>query len=96
MDLLNDVWQHLLLVINWVIFLLVIASGYFVRVTPILKNHSTTIKVLFFSSSVTILYAILTKVDAGTFIASYFIAFGFHSAILKVIERFLNKQSLRK
>jgi len=87
MDFLNDVWQHLLPMINWVVFVLVIASGYFIRATPMLKRWCTTLKVLVFSLIVTVIYAVSVKLNLGVFVASYFLAFGFHSAILKMLER---------
>ena len=91
MNYLNDIWTNLLPMINWVIFVLVIASGYFIRVTPMLKNFSKTLKVLIFSLIISLSYAIFEKINPGVFIASYFAAFGFHSAILKLIERFFTK-----
>lgn len=91
MNYLNDIWTNLLPMINWVIFILVIASGYFIRATPILKNCSKTLKVLIFSLIISVSYAVFEKINPGVFIASYFIAFGFHSAILKLIERFFTK-----
>lgn len=97
MNFLNDVWQHLLPMINWVVFVLVIASGYFIRATPILKKWSTTTKVLVFSLMITLIYSIATKVDVGVFVASYFLAFGFHSVILKMLERmFYNPKGTQK
>lgn len=94
MNYINDVWNNIQPMINWVVFVLVIASGYFIRATPILKKCSTTLKVLIFSLIVTVIYAISTKLNIGVFIASYFIAFGFHSAILKLLERvFVKKDS---
>lgn len=94
MNYLNDIWTNIQPMINWVVFVLVIASGYFIRATPILKKCSTTLKVLIFSLIVTVIYAISTKLNVGIFIASYFIAFGFHSAILKLIERFFIKKNI--
>ena len=91
MNFINDIWTNLLPMINWVVFILVIASGYFIRATPILKKCSTTLKVLIFSLVISISYAVFEKLNPGVFIASYFIAFGFHSAILKLIERFFTK-----
>ena len=91
MNYLNDIWTNLLPMINWVIFVLVIASGYFIRATPILKNCSKTLKVLIFSLIISVSYAVFEKINPGVFIASYFIAFGFHNAILKLIERFFTK-----
>jgi hypothetical protein len=100
MNYLNDIWNHILPLIDWVVFLLVIASGYFIRVTPLLENLSTTKKVLIFSLIITIIYTIAAGVDIGVYVASYFLAFGFHSAIIKMIERmFYNpktNQSIKK
>lgn len=93
---LNDIWTDLLPMINWVIFVLVIASGYFIRATPILKKCSTTLKILIFSLITSVSYAVFEKINPGVFIASYFIAFGFHSAILKLIERFFTKSETVK
>lgn len=87
MGYLNDIWTNLQPMINWVVFVLVIASGYFIRVTPILEKCSTTLKVLIFSLVISVSYAVFEKLNPGMFIASYFIAFGFHSAILKLLER---------
>lgn len=94
MNYLNDIWNNIQPMINWVVFVLVIASGYFIRATPILKKCSTTLKVLIFSLVVTVIYAVSTKLNIGVFIASYFIAFGFHSAILKLIERLFIKKNI--
>lgn len=91
MNYLNDIWNYILPMIDWVVFSLVIASGYFIRATPILKKYSTTLKVLLFSLVISLSYAVFEKINPGVFIASYFIAFGFHSAILKLIEGFFTK-----
>jgi hypothetical protein len=96
MNFLNDIWTNLLPVINWVVFIIVIASGYFIRATPILKKCSTTLKVLIFSLVISLSYAVFERLNPGVFIASYFIAFGFHSAILKLIERFFTKSETIK
>lgn len=95
MNYLNDIWNYLLPMINWVVFVLVIASGYFIRATPILKKCSTTLKVLVFSLVVTVIYAISTKVNVGVYVASYFLAFGFHSAIIKMVERLFYSPAAR-
>ena len=50
MNYLNDIWKELLPMINWVIFVLVIGSGYFIRATPILKKISTTEEVVEFDT----------------------------------------------
>lgn len=73
--------------INWIVFALVIASGYFVRATPILKKHSTTSKLLLFSFVTVALYVYFAKVDVAVAIASYFITVGFHTLIIKQLER---------
>jgi len=73
--------------INWIVFALVIASGYFVRATPILKNYSTTSKLLTISFVTVALYVYFAKVDVAVAIASYFITVGFHTLIIKQLER---------
>ena len=100
MELLNEIWQHINPLIDWVVFALVIALGYLVKVanllTSVLPKHSNTLKILVFSLIVTVLYSYFQGISVGKFIASYFLAFGFHSAILKLIERklFPNSQIL--
>ena len=56
-----------------------------------LKNCSKTLKVLIFSLITSVSYAVFEKINPGIFIASYFTAFGFHSAILKLIEKFFTR-----
>ena len=92
MSFFNDIWNEIMPNINWAIFILVIASGYFVRVTPILNRCSTTLKVLIFSLSITVLYGFASNINLGVFIVSYFSAFGFHSAIIKLIERYIKNK----
>lgn len=95
MEYLNDIWNTILPMIDWVVFALVIASGYFIRVTPILKKCSITVKVLVVSSVVTGIYAISTGLNLGIWIASFFLAFGFHSAVLKLLERLLFPSAIK-
>jgi len=83
----QDVYNYIMPLIDWMVFALVIASGYFVRVTKLLPKKSTTTKVLLSSLFVTVLYTLVQGVPWGMFIASYFLAFGFHSSIIKLIER---------
>ena len=83
MNYLNDIWKELLPMINWVIFAIVIGSGYFIRATPILKKISTTLKVFLFSLITTSAYTFYAEIEISIFISSYFISFGFHSAIIK-------------
>lgn len=86
-NFINQVYNFIMPLIDWMVFLLVLASGYFVRVTKVLPKLSKTLKILVFSLIVTILYSFASGVEPGIFIASYFIAFGFHSAVLKMFER---------
>jgi hypothetical protein len=89
MNYLNDIWNYLLPMIDWVVFALVIASGYFIRATPILKSLDTTVQVLIISTIVTGIYALTAGLNLGIWVASFFLAFGFHSAVLKLLERLL-------
>jgi hypothetical protein len=90
MEYLDQIFNQILPVIDWVVFFLVITSGYLVRgiKTPKIKKYSTIGKVLVCSLVVSILYSIFAGVNPGKFIASYFIAFGFHTVIIKKIEGF--------
>ena len=100
MELLNEIWQHINPLIDWMVFALVIALGYLVKVanllTGILPEYSNTLKILLFSLIVTVLYSYFQGISGGKFIASYFLAFGFHSAILKLIERKLFPSAAHK
>lgn len=87
----NQVYNFIMPLIDWMVFALVLASGYFVRATKLLPKWSKTIKILVFSIIVTLSYSIANDVESGVFIASYFMAFGFHSAILKLLERAISK-----
>lgn len=89
MNYLDEIFNALLPMVDWLVFALVIASGYFVRATPILKNLSTTVKVLIISTVVTGIYALTAGLNLGIWVASFFLAFGFHSAVLKLLERLL-------
>ena len=49
MNILFEIKDYIIPFINWVIFLLVITSGYLIRATKLLQIISTTLKVLFTS-----------------------------------------------
>ena len=87
----TEILTQLQLNINWTIFSLVISSGYFIRVTPILKKYTTTTKVFIFSFLIVFLYVYFAKIETSTIISSYFIAIGFHSVIIKQFEKIIKK-----
>ncbi|AUC13837.1 hypothetical protein BTO06_01130 [Tenacibaculum sp. SZ-18] len=82
--------------INVMIVLLVITSGWFVHKVPIVFVKSKTLKIIVFSLIVTIPYAISLKVGLGKYIASYWIAFGFHTTILKFLERYIKSKMINE
>lgn len=94
--ILTDIWEHINSSIDWVIVLLVISSGYVlgrIDFTRKLLFKSQTLRVIAVSLGVTLIYAIFTVVPAGKYIASYFIAFGFHTVIIKWIDRRVNRST---
>lgn len=95
MNYLEEIIKQIQPLVNWAVFVLVIAIGYFVRVTPVLLQHSKTLKIFILSFIITLAYAISEQLSPGVYLVSYFTAFGFHSAILKVLEKKL-KTALKK
>ena len=92
--ILTDVWSHIQEAINWVIVLLVISSGYLGRnqlFRTLTKITSQTARVVIISLIVTVGYTFFAKISASVFIASYFFAFGFHTVIIKFVERKINQ-----
>lgn len=90
----SDIYNYLIPIIDWMVFILVIAIGYLVRGANLLPKWSNTLKIFVFSFVVTLSYSYFSEVNMGKFIASYFLAFGFHSAILKIIERKISNSKI--
>ena len=83
---LTDIWNHINESIDWIIFLMVIASGYAIRSFALFKNIPKTRKVIFISLIVTLIYGFIQKIDPGVYVASYFLAFGFHTVLIKWLD----------
>ena len=81
-----DIWTHINEGVNWIVFLLVIASGYASRSISLFNDVKKITKVLVFSFVSTFIFAIYAKVDPGTYIASYFLAFGFHTVLMRWMD----------
>lgn len=89
MDILSEIWGQVFSLINWAIFSIVIAIGYLARKKSISGPFNTTYAIIISTFIVTLAYTLITRESGGTFIVSYFVAIGFHSAIIKQIEKWL-------
>ena len=91
MIIFQEIKDYIIPFIDWIVFLLVITSGYVIRATKLFPKVSTTLKVLITALVVTVSYSVSVDVKLGVFIASFFLAFGFHGAVLKLLELLFNK-----
>lgn len=80
-----NIFNLILSKIDIAVFLLVIASGYFIRAVPIFKSQ--TLNVLFISLLVVSIYVFFSKTKLDVVVLTYFATVGFHSLIIKLIER---------
>lgn len=88
---LTDIWAHLKDTIDFTIVCIVIASGYLLARGRVgfafFGRISQTLRVILISLPLTLAYGLSRDVDFGTMVASYFISFGFHSVVLKFIDK---------
>ncbi len=83
----NDIWSSINENIEWAIVIIVWAGGYGIRLLKILPKWSTTIKVALASLLLTVIYALVEKTPIGLALVSYVFAFGFHTLVIKWIDR---------
>jgi len=98
--ILTDIWTQINTSIDVVLMITIIAVGYIFGRTALASalfpKWHTTAKVLIVAVPVTILYTYFQKVAPGIAIASFFIAFGFHTVVLKYIDRFVLSMNDKK
>tara|TARA_R110000772_G_scaffold153261_1_gene264249 strand:+ start:19376 stop:19708 length:333 start_codon:yes stop_codon:yes gene_type:complete len=92
---LTDIWGSLNENFNWIIFIMVIAVGYGVRLTPIGKGIPLSLRIFMVTAILGGFYAFYESVEPGVFIASYFTPLGLHSFFIKYLERRLGFSSSR-
>jgi ABC-type transport system involved in cytochrome bd biosynthesis fused ATPase/permease subunit len=77
--------------INWMVFGLVIVSGWFITSVKFCGRCGKTFKVMVISLIVTGFYAYSYKLHLGKYVASWFMAFGVHTTIIKFLQQFGKK-----
>lgn len=84
-------WQAINDNISYIVVLLVVTSGYIVRWLKVFPQFSTTLKIALLGCIVSIVYTLLSDVTISQWLVSYFVAFGFHTVIIKkLIDEPLN------
>jgi len=77
--------------VNWIIVLLVFIVGYLSRLIPLVVIKTNRLQIVILTIVFTITYTIIFKVPIVVAITSYLLAFGFHSSLIKLIERYVFK-----
>lgn len=77
--------------INWIIFLLVIVVGYASRLMPLVVFKSTRLQILVLTVLFTVTFMLIFKIALVVTITSFLLAWGFHSSIIKLIEKYVFK-----
>jgi len=78
--------------VNWIIFILVIVSGYAARLISFSVFKSKRLQILAVTVVATIIYALIFKVSVVIVLTSYLLARGLHSSIIALIEKYIFKK----
>jgi len=90
-EVIEAFWNAINENINFIVVLIVITAGYMVRWINILPYWNKTLKIAIIGLVVSLIYILIEGVSASQWLVSYFVAFGFHSLILKkLIDEPLN------
>ena len=82
-----EIWDVVKEQIDWIIVLVTIISGYFIRAFPMFKQYKKINRVVITSLIVTIAYTYLREIDAGKWLVSWFMSFGLHTVFINWLDK---------